>query len=266
MPVQHQPRNCEEEKFEKRELIGPSSVHRRPAGFLRSLMGCGNGWVNFGALMDRLRRVRGQTLSYPCLRHHSIERSRNVGRPDFLDICSSGSAVGGVCAVSHQNQYCEVFSGRHPGRNHRRSSGAPIGIAAHEAGHALQDAVDYFPLEARTYIVPVVQLASQTAPWLFIAGVMLQLPTLAWVGVILFGASSVFALITLPVEFNASARAQELLIGHGIILGDEQIAGVQKVLGAAAWTYVAAAVSAIGSWLFYVFVLLSQTRSTGFRR
>ena len=64
--------------------------------------------------------------------------------------------------------------------------------------------MDYFPLEARTYIVPVVQLASQTAPWLFIAGVMLQLPTLAWVGVILFGASSVFALITLPVEFNAS--------------------------------------------------------------
>jgi Zn-dependent membrane protease YugP len=104
-------------------------------------------------------------------------------------------------------------------------------------------------------------LASQTAPWLFIAGVMLQLPTLAWVGVILFGASSVFALITLPVEFNASARAQELLISHGTIRGDEQIAGVQKVLGAAAWTYVAAAVSAIGSWLFYVFVLLSQARS-----
>jgi uncharacterized protein len=143
---------------------------------------------------------------------------------------------------------------------------AAAGIAAHEAGHALQDAVDYFPLEARTYIVPVVQLASQTAPWLFIAGVMLQLPTLAWVGVILFGTSSVFALITLPVEFNASARAQELLISHGIIRGDEQIAGVQKVLGAAAWTYVAAAVSAIGSWLFYVFVLLSQARSAGFRR
>jgi len=143
---------------------------------------------------------------------------------------------------------------------------AAAGIAAHEAGHALQDAVDYFPLEARTYIVPVVQLASQTAPWLFIAGVMLQLPTLAWVGVILFGASSVFALITLPVEFNASARAQELLMSHGIIRGAEQIAGVQKVLGAAAWTYVAAAVSAIGSWLFYVFVLLSQARSAGFRR
>jgi Zn-dependent membrane protease YugP len=143
---------------------------------------------------------------------------------------------------------------------------AAAGIAAHEAGHALQDAVDYLPLEARTYIVPVVQLASQTAPWLFIAGIMLQLPTLAWIGVILFGSSSLFALITLPVEFNASARAQELLISHGIIRGDEQIAGVQKVLGAAAWTYVAAAVSAIGSWLFYVFVLLSQARSAADRR
>ena len=143
---------------------------------------------------------------------------------------------------------------------------AAAGIAAHETGHALQDAVGYLPLQARTYIVPAVQLASQTAPWLFIAGMLLERPTLAWVGIILFGSSSLFALITLPVEFNASTRAQELLISHGIIRGDEQTAGVQKVLRAAAWTYVAAAVSAIGSWLFYVFVLLSQARSTADRR
>jgi uncharacterized protein len=140
---------------------------------------------------------------------------------------------------------------------------AAAGIAAHEAGHALQDAVGYLPMEARTYIVPLVQLASQTAPWLFIAGMLLQHPTLAWGGIILFGSSSLFALITLPVEFNASARARELLISHGIIRGDEQTAGVQNVLGAAAWTYVAAAVSAIGTWLFYVFILLSQARSVG---
>jgi uncharacterized protein len=136
------------------------------------------------------------------------------------------------------------------------------GIAAHETGHALQDAVDYFPLEARTYLVPIVQLASQIAPWPFLAGMMLQLPTLAWIGVILFGSSTLFALLTLPVEFNASARAQELLVRQGIIRGEEQIAGVRKVLGAAAWTYVAAAVSAIGTWLFYVFVLFSQARSS----
>jgi uncharacterized protein len=82
-----------------------------------------------------------------------------------------------------------------------------------------------------------------------------------WIGVILFGASSLFALITLPVEFTASARALNLLVSRHIIQGDEQIAGVREVLGAAAWTYVAAAVSALGSWLFYVFVLLSQVRS-----
>jgi uncharacterized protein len=105
---------------------------------------------------------------------------------------------------------------------------AAAGIAAHETGHALQDAVHYLPLEARTYIVPLVQLASQTAPWLFIAGITLQLSTLTWVGVFLFGSSSLFALITLPVEFNASARAQELLMRQGIIRGDEQIAGVRK--------------------------------------
>jgi Zn-dependent membrane protease YugP len=141
---------------------------------------------------------------------------------------------------------------------------AAAGIAAHEAGHALQDKEDYLPLEARTYIVPAVQLCSKTAPWLFVAGMML--PTLAWVGIILFGLSCLFALLTLPVEFNASARAQKLLLSHHIIEGDEQIAGVQKVLGAAAWTYVAAAVSAIGSWLFYVFVLLAQVRSAADRR
>ena len=119
-----------------------------------------------------------------------------------------------------------------------------------------------FPLEARTYLVPIVQLASQIAPWPFIAGTMLQFSTLAWIGIALFGASSLFALMTLPVEFNASARAQELLVRQGIIRGEEQIAGVRKVLGAAAWTYVAAAVSAVGTWLFYVFVLFSQARSS----
>src|SRR5262245_36157988 len=134
---------------------------------------------------------------------------------------------------------------------------AAAGVAAHEAGHAVQDAKDYFPMEARSRIVPLVQLASRIAPWLFIGGVMLQDPTLVWAGVILFGSSSLFALITLPVEFNASARAEQLLLSNGIIRGQAQIEGVHKVLGAAAWTYVAAAVSAVGIWLFYVFVLFA---------
>ena len=75
---------------------------------------------------------------------------------------------------------------------------AAAGIAAHEAGHALQDAEDYFPMEARTYIVPIVQIAAQVAPWLFIIGVLLQLETLTWAGVILFGPSFLLAMLTLP--------------------------------------------------------------------
>ena len=136
---------------------------------------------------------------------------------------------------------------------------AAAGIAAHETGHALQDAQDYLPMEARTYIVPIVQLASQIAPWAFVAGLMLQWNTLTWIGVILFGSSFFFALLTLPVEFNASARAKELLVRQGII-GRDQIEGVDKVLDAAAWTYVAATVSAVGVWLFYIFMLLGRGR------
>jgi len=141
---------------------------------------------------------------------------------------------------------------------------AAAGIAAHETGHALQDARDYFPMELRTYIVPVVQLASQAAPWAFVGGLMLQWDVLTWIGVILFGGSFVFALLTLPVEFNASARAKELLMSHGII-GKKELEGVDKVLDAAAWTYVAAAVSAIGVWLFYVFMLIGRGRSASAR-
>ena len=139
---------------------------------------------------------------------------------------------------------------------------AAAGIAAHETGHALQDAEDYLPMEARTYIVPFVQLASKIAPWLFVAGLMLQMDGLTWGGVILFGSSFFFALLTLPVEFNASARAKALLVRHNIIEGEDQIQGVDSVLDAAAWTYVSAAVSAVGVWLFYVFMLLFRGRQS----
>lgn len=138
---------------------------------------------------------------------------------------------------------------------------AAAGIAAHEAGHALQDARDYFPMELRTYVVPLVQLASKIAPWAFVAGLVLGMDWLTWTGVILFGSSFFFALVTLPVEFNASARAKELLANQGI-LGPEHIEDVDEVLDAAAWTYVSAAVSAVGVWLYYIFMLFSRGRGT----
>jgi hypothetical protein len=137
---------------------------------------------------------------------------------------------------------------------YRSQSVAAAGIAAHELGHALQDSRGYTPLKLRSAIVPATQFGSMLAPWLFIAGWILNITALAWVGVILFGIAVIFTLVTLPVEFDASKRAKKLLTSSGVLVGDE-MEGVNKVLDAAALTYVAAAVSSIGQFLYYVMLL-----------
>lgn len=135
---------------------------------------------------------------------------------------------------------------------------AAAGIAAHEAGHAIQDAEDYLPLEARSAIVPVVKAGSTAAPLVFMAGLAIGSQPIMWIGALMFGASSLFALITLPVEFDASRRALQHLERMGILVDDAELDGARQVLRAAAWTYVAAAVAAIGSWAMYL--LLSRRR------
>lgn len=142
---------------------------------------------------------------------------------------------------------------------YRSPSVAAAGVAAHEMGHALQDASHYAPLKLRSGLVPAVRFGSTLAPWIFIAGFMLNFTTLAWVGVILFSASALFSLVTLPVEFDASRRAKKLLVSSGILVGDEA-QGVDKVLDAAAMTYVAAAIASIGTLLYYVFLLSGSGR------
>ncbi|WP_420645188.1 zinc metallopeptidase [Candidatus Leptofilum sp.] len=142
---------------------------------------------------------------------------------------------------------------------YRTPSIAAAGVAAHEMGHALQDAKGYFPLQIRSTLVPAAQFGSSLAPWLFIGGFLLNITGLAWVGVIMFAAAVLFTLVTLPVEFDASKRAKQLLVGNGVLIGDE-VKGVDKVLDAAAWTYVAAAVSAIGTLLYYVLLLTGGGR------
>ena len=129
---------------------------------------------------------------------------------------------------------------------------AAAGIAAHEAGHAIQDADDYAPMEFRTAIVPLVKAGSSFGPLAFFGGLMMGSPILMWIGALLFGGSALFALITLPVEFDASRRALNLLDQSGIIRSESEMAGTRKVLKSAAWTYVAAAVSAIGAWAMYL--------------
>lgn len=140
-----------------------------------------------------------------------------------------------------------------------------IAVAAHEAGHAIQHATAYTPLTARTAIVPVVNIGSNLGFLILIAGVMLGQLTLGWIGVALFGLATVFALITLPVEFNASSRAKAALVSAGIVdggvSGGAESKGVDKVLDAAAWTYIAGFVTSLLSLLYWVMLLTGSSRS-----
>ncbi len=147
----------------------------------------------------------------------------------------------------------------------RSPSIAAVGVAAHEAGHALQDAKNYYPLKIRSAIVPAVQFGSWLGPLLFMGGFLLQAFVgrfgfnIALVGLILFAITAIFTIITLPVEFDASKRAKKELVAMNI-LGQQEMVGVNKTLNAAALTYVAAAVAAIGQVLYYAFLLFGRRR------
>jgi hypothetical protein len=143
------------------------------------------------------------------------------------------------------------------------NSVAAAGIAAHESGHAIQDREGYFALQARTAMVPSVQIGSWLGPIVFMLGIF-ALPlvgtSLAWIGVALFAATALFAVVTLPVEFDASRRAKLALQAQGIV-GQQEMAGVNGVLDAAAMTYVAGAAQAISTLLYYALMLSGMSRS-----
>lgn len=134
---------------------------------------------------------------------------------------------------------------------------ASIGVAAHEAGHAIQHAKSYMPLSLRNTVYPVVNLSSQAAVPLIFLGFILNSLNLVYVGIILFSAVVLFQLITLPVEFNASGRALKILGEYGI-LSQNELGGAKKVLSAAAMTYVASALVAAAQLLR--FVLMARRR------
>ncbi|MCI0519542.1 MAG: zinc metallopeptidase [Chloroflexi bacterium] len=128
---------------------------------------------------------------------------------------------------------------------------ASLAIAAHELGHAEQDHEGYFPLRLRSALVPAVNIGSYLG-WIFIfLGLFLRFTELAWLGVLIFAGGALFALATIPVELNASARAKRLLVESGLIQGEEEMRGVNHVLNAAALTYVAALVTAVMQLLYY---------------
>lgn len=137
---------------------------------------------------------------------------------------------------------------------------ASVAIAAHELGHAMQDADDYFPMRVRALLVPAVNIGSNLGWILIMIGLFLNMTNLAWLGVLIFSGGALFALATLPVEFNASARAKELLYSTGIIQTEEERRGVNQVLNAAALTYVAGLITAILQLLYFVFLVGGRRR------
>ena len=128
------------------------------------------------------------------------------------------------------------------------SSVAALGVAAHEAGHALQHAEGYFPLVLRSAIVPITQFGSAITPWLIILGLIFSFPVLIDVGIVFFGLAVFFQLVTLPVEFNASRRALASLESSGVLAADE-LGMTKRVLSAAAMTYVAGLLVSLMSFL-----------------
>jgi len=137
---------------------------------------------------------------------------------------------------------------------------AAVAIAAHELGHAMQDAEEYFPMKVRSALVPAVNIGSNLGWFLIIIGLVIGWTQLAWLGVFVFAGGALFALATLPVEFNASARAKQLLTQTGIIQTDEERRGVNQVLNAAALTYVAGLITAILQLLYYVLLVGGRRR------
>jgi uncharacterized protein len=136
---------------------------------------------------------------------------------------------------------------------------AAVGIAAHESGHAIQDAVGYVPLVVRNLAVPMAQFGSGACMFLLLLGVFFHITGLILLGIAAFSGVVVFQLINLPVEFNASSRAKTLLVSEGIV-NQYDMGPVNNVLNAAALTYVAATLQSILQLLYYIYIFTNGRR------
>lgn len=139
------------------------------------------------------------------------------------------------------------------------NTAAAVGVAAHEAGHAVQHAVGYTPIKIRSAIIPITNIGSNLALPLVLLGILLSQPGLAYIGIAAFGLSTVFQLVTLPVEFNASNRAIDALKSGGRMTGEE-ISASGKVLRAAALTYVAALAVSLANLLRLISLVNRSSR------
>ena len=134
---------------------------------------------------------------------------------------------------------------------YQSNSIAAIGVATHEAGHAIQHARNYAPLWVRSMLVPTASIGSSVGYFVMLGGLIFSSTNLVLAGAVLFSAVLLFQIVTLPVEFDASRRAKVLVVEHGIITAQER-EGVDRVLNAAALTYVAAAISTLLTLLYFL--------------
>lgn len=163
---------------------------------------------------------------------------------------------GKVLRVSTQVADASALETRGLATSGPRLSVAAAAVIAHEVGHAVQDAEGDAAMKLRMLIVPAAQFGSGIAPWLVIAGVFLQITGLAIVGLIGFGAAVLFTFATLPVEIGASGKALAFVNGLGLV-GEKQD-GARDVLKAAAWTYVAGALTALLTFLYYAWLIFGR--------
>lgn len=186
-----------------------------------------------------------------------IPASSGVSGAEAAAAVMEAAGVSGVRIEPVAGQLTDHYDPRH--KVLRLSEGvyegrslAALGIAAHEAGHAIQDATHHPGLVARNLIVPVANFGSSIFFLVIIAGLLLHMMQLILLGIILFSLSVVFQLVNLPVEYDASRRAREALLAVGLVSPGEEPT-VRRVLGAAAWTYVAATVTSVLTLFYYLF-------------
>ena len=187
---------------------------------------------------SKVRSVRGFTGA-----EAAQELLRGAGITDVRTVRSHG------VLSDHYNPITKTLALSEP--VYDSDSLAAVGVATHEAGHAIQHAQKYAPLWVRSALVPTANIGSSIGYFVMLIGLFMASTNMVLVGAVLFSAVLLFQIVTLPVEFNASNRAKALVVDHGIVTMQER-KGIDKVLNAAALTYVAAAVSTLLTLLYFL--------------
>lgn len=206
-------------------------------------------WAQFSLRSTFARYVKVPTASGV----NGIQTAQELMRAEHLDI--GVRQTGGVLTDFYDPRSKSISLSESSGYD----SIASVAVVAHEMGHAVQDAQRYMPMRVRGAIVPAVSVSAWVGPLMFIGGLYLASQSLTLIGLVLFSAGAIFSLVTLPVEFDASRRGLTMLQQTGI-LESQEIPAARKVLHAAALTYVAAALQAIGTLLYWV-LIFSRRRS-----